>query len=129
MDEQTTGQRIATIRRHHGLTQTALAGLVGISPSHMAHVEQGHRQATSTVLTAIARALGVSTADLTGQPYLDELRREHLDGLIQPLREALDIHDLGADPDVRPRPHHSIDFHTQRLASLIRAGELRTVAS
>ncbi|MGW6912618.1 helix-turn-helix domain-containing protein [Kitasatospora sp. NPDC054939] len=128
MDEQTTGQRIAAIRRHHGLTQRELADLAGISPSHVSHVEQGHRQATSTVLAAIARALGVPTADLTGQPYLDELRRDHLDGLIQPLREALDLHDLGADPDVRPRPNAAIDSHTRQLASLIRAGDLRTVA-
>ncbi|MEU6234402.1 helix-turn-helix transcriptional regulator [Kitasatospora sp. NPDC047058] len=128
MDEQTTGQRIAATRRHHGLTQQALAQLAGISTSHLAHVEQGHRQPTSTVLAAIARAMGVSVPDLTGQPYIDELRREHLDGLIQPLREALDIHDLGADPDLRPRPHHAIDSHAQQLASLIRSGELRTVA-
>jgi hypothetical protein len=42
---------------------------------------------------------------VTGQPYAAELRADELDVLIRPIREALDVYDLGADPDITPREH------------------------
>ena len=125
----TEGGRIAQTRKLRHLTQTGLAQAAGVSASHLSHIEQGHRQASPTVLAAIARALSVPLADLTGQPYLQELRRDHLDGLIQPLREALDIYDLGADPDVAPRSAQALEKHADMLCRLIRASDLRTVSA
>jgi transcriptional regulator with XRE-family HTH domain len=125
----TEGDRIAQTRKLRHLTQQGLARASGVSVSHLAQIEQGRRPASPTVLAALARALSVPVADLTGQPYLQELRRDHLDGLIQPLREALDIYDLGADPDVAPRPVAALEAHADRLCRLVRASDLRTVSA
>ncbi|MFE6746420.1 helix-turn-helix domain-containing protein [Kitasatospora purpeofusca] len=100
----TVGKRIKQIRKLRHMTQTELALKAKISASHTAQIEQGKRQASPAVLASIARALSVPPADLEGRPYLEELRRDQLDGLIQPIRESLDIFDLGADPDVAPCP-------------------------
>ncbi|CAN3978220.1 Transcriptional regulator [Kitasatospora purpeofusca] len=125
----TVGKRIKQIRKLRHMTQTELALKAKISASHMAQVEQGKRQAGPAVLASIARALSVPPADLEGRPYLEELRRDQLDGLIQPIRESLDIFDLGADPDVAPRPTEQLVDHTDRLCRLIRGSDLRSAAA
>jgi hypothetical protein len=45
----------------------------------------------------------VDVATVVGQPYASELRADELDVLIRPIREALDVYDLGADPDIQAR--------------------------
>ncbi|MGC0416027.1 hypothetical protein [Embleya sp. AB8] len=34
---------------------------------------------------------------MTSQPYLHELREDRLDALINPIREVLDLYDIGVD--------------------------------
>lgn len=125
----TVGKRIKQTRKLRHMTQTELALKARISASHMAQIERGKRQASPAVLASIARALSVPTADLEGRPYIEELRRDQLDGLIQPIRESLDIFDLGADPDVAPRPAEELVAHTDRVCGLIRASDLRSAAA
>jgi XRE family transcriptional regulator, fatty acid utilization regulator len=43
-------------------------------------------------------------AALTGQPYVTELQQDRLAELIRPIRDGLELYDLGADPDITPRP-------------------------
>ncbi|MBB5936200.1 transcriptional regulator with XRE-family HTH domain [Streptomyces zagrosensis] len=97
-----TGARIAHERKTRHLTQRALADLSTVSYSTLTKIEQERLPASPSVLGALARALSVPVTRLTGQPYLEELRQDQLDGWIQPIREALNIYDLGPDPDVAP---------------------------
>src|SRR5215470_7044365 len=64
---ESAGQRIARARRRRGLSQAALAGLVGRSESWLSQVERGLRQVDShSVLMSLAEVLRVDVAELTG---------------------------------------------------------------
>jgi transcriptional regulator with XRE-family HTH domain len=64
---ETPGERIARARRRRGLSQAALAGLVGRSESWLSQVERGRRGVDShTVLTRMAAVLRVEVEELTG---------------------------------------------------------------
>lgn len=128
-DAEHIGARIAWYRKLRRKSQLELAELAHVSYSTITKVEQGHRPATSAVVAAVARALSVPTTDLTGQPYLTELQQDELDGLIQPIREALDLYDLGADPDVAPRGVPALAAAADQLCALVRDGRLRDAAS
>jgi transcriptional regulator with XRE-family HTH domain len=66
------GQRIARARRRRGLSQAALAGLVGRSESWLSQVERGLREVDShTALVSLAEILRVEVADLTGDNASD----------------------------------------------------------
>ena len=75
MDRFETGQRIARARRRRGLSQAALAGLVGRSESWLSQVERGKRGIDShTVLTRMAEVLRTDIAELT-KPDGDDTTR------------------------------------------------------
>ena len=72
MDAQGCGQRIARARRRRGLSQAALAGLVGRSESWLSQVERGLRRIDShSALTALAEILRVDVTELTGDGATD----------------------------------------------------------
>jgi transcriptional regulator with XRE-family HTH domain len=127
--EEHTGARIARARKVRHLTQRELADKSHVSYSTLTKVEQGNLSASPSVIGALARALSVPVCDLTGQPYVDELRHDQLDGLIQPIREALGVYDLGPDPDVVPRPLDALHTDAERLCALVRATDLKTAAA
>jgi transcriptional regulator with XRE-family HTH domain len=127
--EELTGRRIARARKVRKLTQRELSDLSHVSYSTLTKVEQGAMPASPSVIGALARALSVPVAELTGQPYLEELRQDQLDGLIQPIREALNVYDLGPDPDVTPRPTQELEAHAEELCALIRATDIKQVAT
>ncbi|MFE5675120.1 helix-turn-helix domain-containing protein [Streptomyces erythrochromogenes] len=124
-----TGARIKRLRLSRHLTQTALAELAQISPSLLTKVERRERPATPYVIAALARALRVDVATVTGQPYTTELRADKLDVLIRPIRQALDVYDLGADPDIAPRPHQLLADDAEAFLVAVRAGEIKQVAA
>src|SRR5215813_11099319 len=91
------GARIAAYRRRRGLSQSALAGLVGRSESWLSQVERGVRSVDRlSVLLDLAKVLNVEVEALTGQPWqyapngsplvdgLDDVRRffSRYDGLL-----------------------------------------------
>lgn len=125
---ESIGQRIARYRKLRHLTQRGLADTSHLSYSSITHYEQDKKQPSPTALAAIARALSVSVADLAGQPYMTELQQDHLDGLIQPIRWALDVYDLGADPEILPRDISVLATDAERACQMIRAGEIKAVA-
>jgi transcriptional regulator with XRE-family HTH domain len=127
--EEHTGARIARARKSRRLTQRELSDLSHVSYSALTKVEQGVMPASPSVIGALARALSVQVTELTGQPYLEELRQDQLDGLIQPIREALNIYDLGPDPDVSPRPVEELEAHAEELCALVRATDIKKVAA
>jgi transcriptional regulator with XRE-family HTH domain len=52
------GERIATLRKEAGLTQTRLAEITGLQQAHIARIEQGRYGVKIDVLAKIADALG-----------------------------------------------------------------------
>ena len=58
------GQRIRRYRKACGLSQEALAQKVGISVTHMSHIETGNTKLSLPVFLALAEALGVGTDEL-----------------------------------------------------------------
>lgn len=59
--------RIAEIRKEHGLTQTALAGILQIPRNTLCQYETGARAVPAALLPAIAAALGCTIEDLYKQ--------------------------------------------------------------
>lgn len=64
MDYYEIGQRIRKIRKAHGLSQESLAEQVGISVTHMSHIETGNTKLSLPVLVSLADTLEVHTDDL-----------------------------------------------------------------
>lgn len=64
MDYYQIGQRIRKIRKAHQLSQDELASKVGISTTHMSHIETGNTKLSLPVLVDLANALQVRADDL-----------------------------------------------------------------
>lgn len=64
MDYYAIGQRIRKIRRARGLSQEQLAEKVGISTTHMSHIETGNTKLSLPVLVGLADALEVHADEL-----------------------------------------------------------------
>ena len=58
------GQRIRKFRKAHQLSQEELAERIGISTTHMSHIETGNTKLSLPVLVSLATALEVSADDL-----------------------------------------------------------------
>lgn len=93
-DDGPIGERIAVYRRRRGLSQSALAGLVGRSESWLSQVERGIRSVDRlSVLIDIGRVLKVDVEVLAGQPFsLAPNGEPGLDGL-EAIRGALTSYD------------------------------------
>ncbi|MEU6177631.1 helix-turn-helix domain-containing protein [Streptomyces coeruleorubidus] len=128
LDDDHTGTRIKEQRRLARLTQREFADRIPYSYSYLTQVECGARPATSDFVAACAHALQVDVTVLTGQPYVTELQRDRLAELIRPIREALDLYDLGANPELRTRPANELISEADRLCSEVRATHLRNAA-
>jgi hypothetical protein len=71
----------------------------------------------------------VEVATIVGQPYKADLRADELDVLIAPIREALDVYDLGPDPDISARPLRDLREDSESLCAAVRGGEIKRAAS
>ncbi|MEV5957316.1 helix-turn-helix transcriptional regulator [Streptomyces sp. NPDC051987] len=127
-DDDHTGTRIREQRRLARLTQRELANRIPYSYSLLNQVECGARPATADFVAAVAHALKVDVTTLTGQPYVTELQRDRLAELVRPIREALDLYDLGANPDLTARPAAQLVAAADRLCAEVRATHLRNAA-
>ena len=58
------GQRIRKYRKAYSLSQEQLADKVGISPTHMSHIETGNTKLSLPVLVKISKALSEQTDEL-----------------------------------------------------------------
>jgi transcriptional regulator with XRE-family HTH domain len=68
-EDRNIGSQVAFWRLRRGKSQRVLAGLAGLSQPYLSQIESGKRPVERrTTLIALANALGVSVADLTGQP-------------------------------------------------------------
>ncbi|WP_181793253.1 helix-turn-helix domain-containing protein [Streptomyces sp. WELS2] len=123
-----TGARIREQRRLARLTQRQLAERLPYSYSYLNQVECGARPATAAFVAACARALSIDVTVLTGQPYVTELQRDRLAELVRPIRESLDLYDLGPNPDLTPRPAQQLIAAADHLCAEVRATRLRSTA-
>lgn len=64
LDYYLIGQRIRKFRKAHSFSQEELAEKVGISTTHMSHIETGNTKLSLTVLVKLALALEVNTDDI-----------------------------------------------------------------
>lgn len=64
MDYYKIGQKVRKYRKAQGLSQEQLAERIGISVTHMSHIETGNTKLSLPVLVDIAEALDVKTDDL-----------------------------------------------------------------
>lgn len=77
MPRAAIGYKIREQRKHLGLTQTALARKLGISPSYLNLIESNKRSASGKLLNSLARLLGLDVDVLSGaveQRLRDDLR-------------------------------------------------------
>ncbi|MGP4114442.1 helix-turn-helix domain-containing protein [Streptomyces sp. 4N509B] len=117
------GTRIAELRARRGLTQTGLAMRAHVSKSLLSKVECGQRPASPAFVAACARGLNVPVSELLGQPYADELRRDKLDVLLQPIRVGMENWDVPLDWETPPRPASVIRHDVDRLLVMRRHAE------
>ena len=64
MDYYKIGQKIRQYRKALGLSQEQVAEQIGISVTHMSHIETGNTKLSLQVLVDIAKILNVQTDDL-----------------------------------------------------------------
>lgn len=128
LDNEHTGTRIREQRRLARLSQRELAARIPYSYSLLNQVECGARPATDDFVTVVAHALNVDVTILTGQPCVTELQRDRVAELVRPIREALDLYDLGVNPDLSVRPAPVLIAEADRLCAVVRATRLRDAA-
>jgi transcriptional regulator with XRE-family HTH domain len=127
--DEHAGRRIADLRKINGMTQVGLADATSFSASLIAQVETGKKPASAAFVAACARAFHVDIGVISGQPYQAELRADHLEQLIDPIREGLDWYDIGpADPQLRPRETSVLAAVADDMCAKVRASHLRAVA-
>lgn len=64
MDYFKIGQKIRKFRKAYNMSQDKLAEAVGISTTHLSHIETGNTKLSLPVLVEIANVLNVQTDDL-----------------------------------------------------------------
>ena len=72
MNYYTIGQRIRKFRKINTLSQEALAEKIGISTTHMSHIETGSTKLSLAVLVRLSCTLGVSTDELLFDQTFDK---------------------------------------------------------
>lgn len=128
LDDDHTGARIREQRKLARLTQRELADRIPYSYSLLNQVECGARPASTDFVAAVSRALRIDVTALTGQPYVTELQQDRLAELVMPIRESLDLYDLGADPDMAVRSNSELITAANALCEMVRATHLRNAA-
>ncbi|GGN86437.1 transcriptional regulator [Actinoplanes lobatus] len=100
------GAQVAYWRQKRGKNQRVLAGLAGISQPYLSNIERGIKAVnTRGTLAALANALDVSIADLTGRPG-DPTDPTHAAAAshVPAIREALIRREVGELTE----PHHDV---------------------
>ncbi|GAA2699158.1 hypothetical protein GCM10010429_00700 [Micromonospora olivasterospora] len=107
------GGVLRRIRTRQGRTLREVAEAAGVSLPYLSEVERGRKEASSEVLAAICRALGIRLSDLLEEAR-DDLRRLEPRTPVGPRSAA------GTPAAHLPLPRHGV-----RLARLERAGGQR----
>ena len=109
MDYYLIGQKIRKFRKAHSLSQEALAEKVGISTTHMSHIETGNTKLSLPVLVKLSAVLEVSTDDiLFDQPTIN---KSVLSNQIMAVLEKCDTQQLNIISDVIQTLQISLSKH------------------
>lgn len=98
MDYYGIGQRIRKFRKANQLSQDELAEKVGISTTHMSHIETGNTKLSLPVFISIANALSVRTDELLHD--IPELTKTPLKQEIIEILDTCSINDLQILTDI-----------------------------
>ena len=109
MDYYIIGQQIRKIRKSKSLSQEVLAEKVGISTTHMSHIETGNTKLSLAVLVKIALVLNVTTDELLFSPTL-KTDKMLINQTIQLLEEC-GPKELSIIVDVIQTMHSSLNKH------------------
>ena len=123
MDEtQALGRRLREVRCWRGLTLREAADLAALSFSFWGQVERGEKPvATRATLEAMASALRVHPAELTGQPWAShDPAGEGAQAGLTAIETALERYELGVDPGGSVRDWPRIAEDLQRLVTTMR---------
>jgi transcriptional regulator with XRE-family HTH domain len=103
-DEHTggIGARIAELRAVRGYSLRQLGQRANVSASMLSMIEKGDRNASEVIIAAVARALHVGVSNLRGQPYREQLQKDQIDRMLEPLGSALDNWDVPPDEAAPP---------------------------
>lgn len=71
MDYCIIGENIRKYRKQNGFSQEELSEKVGISVTHMSHIETGYTKLSLSVAVSLANALGVQIDTLLREPTVD----------------------------------------------------------
>ncbi|WP_028193332.1 helix-turn-helix domain-containing protein [Salinispora pacifica] len=98
------GGVLRRVRMRQGRTLREVATAAGVSMPYLSEVERGRKEASSEVLAAVCRALGIRLSDLLGEAR-DELRR-----LERPEPMGFTIGEVNRTPSSRVEParQHSV---------------------
>lgn len=86
------GQRIRKFRRAYNLSQEQLAERIGISTTHMSHIETGNTKLSLPVLVDIAKELNVQTDELIYD--MPQITKTSLNAEIINLLSSCSVHDM-----------------------------------
>ena len=75
-----TGQIIGRLRTQKDMSQEVLSGLAGVARSHLAMIENGHKNANVDTLWRISEALGMRMSQLM-QLVEEEVARQEVTAL------------------------------------------------
>lgn len=118
---ESTGQRIARMRKLRGVTQEGLALRASVSRSLIAKVESGQRPATPVLIAAVAKALRVEKAEITGQPYRgSDARSDAVHANIPHLRRAMACVDIAPSLEAPPRSLDELAAERDEARQLLR---------
>ena len=109
MDYYAIGQRIRKIRKARNLSQAQLSEMVGISITHMSHIETGNTKLSLPVLVDLANALEARTDDLLYDKVTAE-RSTATDTIVQ-LLEACTTQQLRVIEDLVKAAKASLSQH------------------
>ena len=91
MDYRKIGQRIRNYRKSRQLSQEELAEQVGISVTHMSHIETGNTKLSLPVFVKIAEALYIQTDELLHD--VPPLTRPTLNDVVRKLFNSCSIYE------------------------------------
>lgn len=124
-EDRTIGQRLRMIRKRRGLSLDVVAGQIGKSKQYLSMLERGERAFNRRgLLEDLARVIGCSVADLTGQPYhLPDRQNAGLTAAVAAISTALHDTTLDDAPDVPIRPLPELAQATARAHAHIDEAE------
>ncbi|BFU43383.1 helix-turn-helix transcriptional regulator [Krasilnikovia sp. MM14-A1004] len=103
--ELTIGERIAWYRRRRGMSQEALAGIVGRTVDWLSKIENNRIDLDRlSVVRRVAEALDVTIGDLVGEPTLLEWNAESGKKTVSALRDTL-LNYRQLSPFAQPAPN------------------------